>query len=46
MLDDKELAKLCHGRIVFAEVLDSANNAPARPIAALTNRRAYLPRRG
>jgi hypothetical protein len=31
MLDDNELDKLCHGRIVFAEVYDSTNAKPAGP---------------
>ncbi len=31
MLDDHELDKLCHGRIVLAEVYDSSNKAPAGP---------------
>jgi hypothetical protein len=31
MLDDKDLAKLCHGRIVYAEVYDSSGSGPAGP---------------
>ena len=29
MLDDKEIDKLCHGRLVYADVYDSAGRGPA-----------------
>jgi hypothetical protein len=31
MLDEKELDKLCYGRIIYAEVYDSAGKGPAGP---------------
>lgn len=31
MLDEKELERLCHGRIIYADLMNSANSAPAGP---------------